>query len=283
MPSVAFMGSHPLGERCLDELTSRDAFDVELVVTYGPNEDTWWDGCLYDRAKQLGHRVVTRSSERVVLEHDVDYIVSVYYPNILDAELLDHPNIAPLNLHQAELPRYRGSNVFSHAIMNARDDDHWRYGTTLHVMAPEVDAGDIVARRFVPIEETDTARALYDRVTDASVELFREQLTTMRDEAVHRVATPQSAYNGERYFYTKESLDGEKAIPAERLTADDEATQLAVYDKIRALDFPPFEPAYTELSDQRVYLTATNYGDLFRGATVPTVGTGPDRLAVSQD
>jgi len=283
MPSVAFMGSHPLGERCLDELTSRDAFDVELVVTYGPNEDTWWDGCLYDRAKQLGHRVVTRSSERVVLEHDVDYIVSVYYPNILDAELLDHPNIAPLNLHQAELPRYRGSNVFSHAIMNARDDDHWRYGTTLHVMAPEVDAGDIVARRFVPIEETDTARALYDRVTDASVELFREQLTTMRDEAVHRVATPQSAYNGERYFYTKESLDGEKAIPTERLTADDEATQLAVYDKIRALDFPPFEPAYTELSDQRVYLTATNYGDLFRGATVPTVGTGPDRLAVSQD
>jgi len=282
MPSVAFMGSHPLGERCLDELTGNDAFDVRLVVTYGPGEDTWWDGCLYNHAEQLGHPVVPRSSEREVLDYEVDYIISVYYPSILDAELLDHPNVAPLNLHQAELPRYRGNNVFSHAIMNARDDDHWRYGTTLHVMAPEVDAGDIVARRFVPIEESDTARTLYDRVSDASVELFREQLTTLRDGAVHRVATPQSAYNGERYFYTEESLDGEKEIPAERLAADDEATQLAVYDKIRALDFPPLEPAYTELAGRRLYLTATNYDDLFRSATVPNFDVEAEQLVVTQ-
>ncbi|MDS0281784.1 formyltransferase family protein [Haloarcula onubensis] len=283
MPSVAFLGSHPLGERCLEEVTGHDAFDVKLVVTYGPAEDTWWDGCLYDRAESLGHDVVTRSEERAVLDHDVDYLISVYYPNILGAELLDHPNVAPLNLHQAELPRYRGSNVFSHAILNARDDDHWRYGTTLHVMAPDVDAGDIVARRFVPIEERDTARTLYDRVTEASLELFREQLTTLRDGAVHRVATPQSAYNGERYFYTKESLDGEKEIPAERLAADDEATQLAVYDKIRALDFPPFEPAYTELAGRRLYLTATNYDDLFGSATVPNFDIESDTVAVSGD
>jgi len=283
MPSVAFFGSHPLGERCLDELSSNDAFDIDLVVTYGPDADTWWDGCLYDHAEQLGHRVRTREAERELLDHDVDYLFSVYYPNILDEALLAHPTVAPLNLHQAELPRYRGSNVFSHAIMNARDDDHWRYGTTLHVMAPEVDAGDIVARQFVPIEESDTARTLYDRVTEASVDLFREQLTTLRDGAVHRVATPQSAYNGDRYFYTKASLDGEKEIPAERLAADDEATQLAVYDKIRALDFPPFEPAYTELAGRRLYLTATNYDELFGSTTVPSFGPEADPVAATQD
>lgn len=280
MPSVAFFGSRPLGERCLDELTGHDAFDVELVVTLGPGEDTWWDGCLYDRAEQLGHRVVTRDSERALLDYDVDYLVSVCYPDVIDAKLLTHPNVAPLNLHQAELPRYRGRNVFSHAIMNARADDHWRYGTTLHVMAPAVETGDIVARRFVPIEESDTARTLYDRVTDASLALFHEQLTTLRDGAVHRVATPQSAYNGERYCYTEESLDGEKAIPLERVAADDEATQLAVYDKIRALDFPPFEPAYTELGGRRVYLTATNYGDIFGSDTVPGFDAEADRVTV---
>jgi len=282
MPSVAFMGSRPLGERCLDALTGHDAFDVKLVVTYGSDEETRWDGCLYDHAEDLGHRVVTRASERDLLEYDVDYIISVYYPDVLDATLRDHPNVAPLNLHQAELPRYRGSNVFAHAIMNAREDDHWRYGTTLHVMAPDVAAGDVVARQFVPIEESDTARTLYDRVCDASVELLREQLTTLRDGAVHRVATPQSAYDGERYRYTDESLEGEKEIPADRLAADDEATQLAVYDKIRALDFPPFEPAYAELAGRRLYLTATNYGDLFGGATVPSFDVETDPVAVSQ-
>lgn len=282
MPSVAFMGSRPLGERCLDELTGNDAFDVELVVTYGPNEETWWDGCLYERATQLGHRVVTRSSEREVLDRDVDYLISVYYPHVLGAELLAHPNVAPLNLHQAELPRYRGRNVFSHAIMNARGDDHWRYGTTLHVMAPEVGAGDIVARRFVPIEESDTARTLYDRVSGASVALFREHLTTLRDGAVHRVGTPQSAYNGERYRYTAESLADEKAIPVERLAAEDEATQLAVYDKIRALDFPPFEPAYTELAGGRLYLTATNYDELLGSTTAPHSAVETDPVAHPQ-
>ncbi|WP_262178775.1 formyltransferase family protein [Haloarcula laminariae] len=282
MPSVAFLGSHPLGERCLDQLTSHDAFSVELVVTYGPGEDTWWDGCLYDRAERMGHRVVTRDSVRAVLDYDVDYLVSVYYPDVLDAELLAHPNVAPLNLHQAELPRYRGQYAFSHAIMNARADDHWRYGTTLHVMAPEVETGDIVARRFVPIAESDTARTLYDRVCDASVELFREQLTTLRDGAVRRVATPQSAYNGERYGDTGERLDVSKAIPVERLADDDEATQLAVYDKIRALDFPPFEPAYTELGGRRVYLTATNYGDIFGRTAVGDIDDETGRIAVPQ-
>ncbi|MDS0276766.1 hypothetical protein NDI85_03100 [Halomicroarcula sp. S1AR25-4] len=269
MPSVAFMGSHPLGERCLERLTGDDDFDVKLVVTYGPDEDTWWDGCLYDRAERLGHTVVTRADERDVLDYDVDYLVSVYYPNILGEDLLDHPNVAPLNLHQAELPRYRGSNVFSHAIMNAREDDHWKYGTTFHVMAPAVDAGDVLARDFVPIRETDTARTLYDRVTEASVAMFREHLPTLKDGDVRRLATPQAAYDGERYFYTKESLDGEKLIPPERLADDDEATQLAVYDKIRALDFPPFQPAYTELGGHRVQLTAASYTDIFDDAAVP--------------
>ncbi|WP_324662077.1 formyltransferase family protein [Haloarcula sediminis] len=280
MPSVALFGSRPLGERCLDELTDHDAFDVELVVTLGPSEDTWWDGCLYDRAERLGHRVVTRDSERALLDYDVDYLVSVYYPDVIDVELLAHPNVAPLNLHQAELPRYRGCNVFSHAIMNARADDHWRYGTTLHVMAPEVETGDVVARRFVPIEASDTARTLYDRVTDASLALFREQLTTLRDGAVHRIGTPQSAYDGERYCYTGESLDDKRAIPPEQVVADDEATQLAVYDKIRALDFPPFEPAYTELGGRRVYLTATNYGDIF-GRSVSSFDAEADPVSVS--
>jgi len=283
MPSVAFMGSHPLGERCLEQLTSHDAFDVELVVTYSPNEETWWDGCLYDRAKRLGHTVVTRSAEKEVCNYDIDYLLSVYYPNILGSELLDHPNIAPINLHQAELPRYRGSNVFSHAIMNAREDDHWKYGTTMHAMAPEVDAGDIIARSFVPIRETDTARTLYDRVTEASVDLFREQLPTLRDGNIHRLATPQSAYNGERYFYTKDSLDGEKEIPTERLTADDEPTQLAVYDTIRALDFPPFQPAYTKLCDHRVSLTATSYTDMFDGAPVPNIPIQSEETPIAQD
>lgn len=257
MTSIAFMGSHPLGEQCLEIATEHPDTSIELVVTYGPDADNWWNGSVYDLATDLGHDVVTIDEEDQVLERDVDYLLSVYYPNILGPELLAHPNDAPINLHQAELPRYRGSNVISHAIMNAREDGHWQYGTTMHFMAEAVDAGDIIARNFVPIREDDTARQLYERIEGASVELFEEVLPAMVSGEILEMGTPQKEYPGERYFYTKASLDGEKEIDPERLADPDEGT--AVYDKVRALDFPPFEPAWVTVDGRKLYLTASGY------------------------
>lgn len=252
MTRVAFFGSHGLGEACLERLHDAEDVSVELVVTYPRDYDGWWEGSVHDLAVELGYEVATIDEERSVLEYDIDYLLSVYYPNILGPELLDHPNEGALNLHQAELPRYRGSNVFSHAIMNAREDDHWTYGTTLHFMAEDVDAGDIVDRRFVDITEDDTARSLYEKTEEASIELFEASLPKIVSGEVHEMRTPQSEFDGERYFYTKKSLDGEKHVAPEELAGE---TSLALYDKLRALEFPPHEPAYTELDGRRVYLT----------------------------
>jgi len=35
-----------------------------------------------------------------------------------------------------------------------------------------------------------------------------------------------------------------------------------VYDRIRALDFPPHEPAYTRIQGEKVYLTLNGYSEL---------------------
>ena len=259
MIDIAFFGSHPLGEACLERLHAHEEVSVAVVVTYPENEENWWDGSVNELAHDLGYDVLPISEERDALEYEFDYLRSVYYPNILGPELLGHPDEAAINLHQAELPRYRGSNVFSHSILNAREDDHWRHGTTMHVMAEQVDAGDIIDRNFAEITETDTSRTLYEKVRERSIELFEETLPKLVSGAVHDMRTPQSAYDGERYFYAKDSLDGAKEIPVDELVDGDE---LAVYDRIRALDFPPFEPAYTRLGGEKVYLTKTNYDEL---------------------
>jgi methionyl-tRNA formyltransferase len=253
MTRVAFFGSHPLGVRCLDRLHAHEAVDVAVVVTYARDHDGWWEGSVHERALELDYPVLTREEASDVTDYPVDYLLSVYYPDILGSELLSHPEVAPLNLHQAELPRYRGSNVFSHSIMNARADDHWKHGTTLHVMAESVDAGDVVARKFVDIREDDTARSLYDRVHEASVALFEETLPAIVADEVLAMATPQAEFDGERYFYAKSSLDDLKEIPCEALGDPDRETEL--YDRIRALDFPPHEPAYTRMNGEKVSLT----------------------------
>lgn len=255
MVSVAHLGSRPLSHRCLRLMDEYPEVDVEAVVTYPPDHDGWWDGSLHDVATELGYPTV---DEADLFDYDVDYFVSTLYFNILDGDLLAHATHGGLNLHQAELPRYRGSNTFSHAIMNARDDDYWQYGTTFHFMSEAVDEGDVVARNFVDIEETDTARSLYEKTEDASVELFVEMLPTVASGEVHEMKTPQEEFPGERYFYAKDSLDGEKHIPYEMLS--DPGRQTEAYDRIRALDFPPFEPAYTELNGERIYLRTEHVG-----------------------
>lgn len=259
MVSIAFLRSHTLGVECLSRLADAPAVSVEVVCTYPPDHEGWWDGSVYDLAERLGYPILTLDEEDRLFEYPVDYLLSVYYPAILGADLLSHPERGALNLHQAELPRYRGSNVFSHAIMNARPDDHWRQGTTLHFMAEAVDAGDVVDRKFVDTTETDIARTLYERTREASIELFEERLPDLVSGAIDDMGTPQEAFDGKQYFYTKNSLNGQKGIPTEELIDPDPEREAALYDRIQALDFPPFELAYTDLGDRRVYLTASSY------------------------
>lgn len=114
MISIAFFGSHGLGESCLKLLSNTEDVSVEVVVTYEAGHDGWWNASVYDQAKEFGYDVLPIAEESEVVNYDIDYIISVYYPNILGPELLNHPSEGALNLHQAELPRYRGSNVFSH-------------------------------------------------------------------------------------------------------------------------------------------------------------------------
>jgi methionyl-tRNA formyltransferase len=124
-------------------------------------------------------------------------------------------------------------------------------------MAPEVDAGDVVDRRFASITEDDTARSLYEKVREESVALFKQRLPDILSGAVQDMATPQEAFDGERYFYPKSSLDGLKEIPVEELADPDRAVEL--YDRVRALDFPPHEPAWTVLNGEKLYLTKEGY------------------------
>jgi methionyl-tRNA formyltransferase len=256
--SVAFLGSHPLGEKCLEQLTNHRDISVEIVVSYPPDDNNWWDGNLYKTASNLGHNVVPIKDEEKVFNYEIDYLLSVYYPNILGSELLEHPRVLPLNLHQAELPRYRGSNVFTHSILNARDDNYWKHGTTLHIMTEEVDSGDIIDRRFAEIDESDTAWSLYQKVREKSIELFQDNLPKLVNKEIEQMGTSQPEFDGSKYFYRKSSINGMKEIPLDKVQKGD----VEVYDRIRALDFPPHEPAYTRIQGEKIYLTLAGYQNI---------------------
>ena len=72
-----------------------------------------------------------------------DYLFSIYNPNILKPAILGIPKAA-INFHAAPLPRYRGTNTFSWAIINGDHD----YGVAWHIMEPTIDTGDMRSLPF---------------------------------------------------------------------------------------------------------------------------------------
>ncbi|HJV35313.1 methionyl-tRNA formyltransferase [Geomonas sp.] len=99
-----------------------------------------------------------------------DLIFNINSFQIIKEELIAVPREGIINFHNGPLPKYRGINVCSWAIMNGEK----RYGVSWHLVERGVDAGDIIAQRFFPVSETETAFSLIAKCIKEGVLLFGE-------------------------------------------------------------------------------------------------------------
>ena len=172
----AVFAYHTIGARALEALVARGE-DVALVVTHpdDPGESAWFESvadvarihripCLAPPAPNLPAVVETLRGLAP------DFILSVWYRQLLGQELLALSRVAALNLHGSLLPEYRGRAPLNWVLVNGET----RTGVTLHHMTSVADAGDIVAQRPIAIEPDDTALTLYERMVKAGVELLIE-------------------------------------------------------------------------------------------------------------
>ncbi len=99
-------------------------------------------------------------------------VFSVMNSYIIPADILEKPNLTCVNLHHAMLPAHPGRNPEAWAIWEQSRGG----GITWHYILPEVDAGDILIQKFLPITETETALSLYRRENVAALEALEEIL-----------------------------------------------------------------------------------------------------------
>lgn len=76
-----------------------------------------------------------------------DLLVSVGVPEIFRPAVLGLPAVGAVNVHNGRLPAYRG--LFG-SFWELLRGEEWGY-TSLHVMAPQVDAGPVLAEAAVPL------------------------------------------------------------------------------------------------------------------------------------
>tara|TARA_B100000686_G_scaffold346158_1_gene432212 strand:- start:71755 stop:72714 length:960 start_codon:yes stop_codon:yes gene_type:complete len=97
-----------------------------------------------------------------------EILVVVSYGIILPSEVLNLPNHGCLNIHASLLPRWRGAAPIQRAIESGDSQT----GITLMKMAAELDAGDLLVQKMIPICEDDTSGSLHYKLANTGAELL---------------------------------------------------------------------------------------------------------------
>lgn len=122
-----------------------------------------------------------------------DVMLSVFFNQIVDADLLKIPARGAFNVHPSYLPDLRGASPVFWALAQGLEET----GVTIHVMDESIDHGAIAAQDRVPVKAGDTYFSLYRRCAETAARLVPEWLAS--SDAFTNVR-PQGASKPPRRF-----------------------------------------------------------------------------------
>lgn len=240
---IIVFGYHEVGYRCLLWLISQGENPV-AVFTHedDPREEIWFRS-VATLARTHGIPVFTPASlkeERIaahIREWAPDVVYSFYYRNMIPTAILAIPRRGAFNMHGSLLPKYRGRVPINWAIIRGETET----GATLHHMVARADAGDIVDQESVPIGPSDTAHAVFLKVSDAAVRvLARNHAAILAGTAPRRVQDEALATT----FGARRPEDGR---------IDWHRPAQEVFDLVRALTHP-YPGAFSETRGRKFYV-----------------------------
>lgn len=176
---VVMFGYQTWGHRTLQALLDSE-HDVVTVVTHPRSEHAYekiWSDSVADLAEKHGIPVIIRNRPDDELldrlkEVAPDIIVANNWRTWIPPEIYNLPVHGTLNIHDSLLPAYAGFSPLIWALINGEPE----VGVTAHLMDEELDAGDIVVQRSVPVGPTDTSTDLFHRTVDLIAPVTTEAL-----------------------------------------------------------------------------------------------------------
>ncbi len=168
------------------------------------------------------------------LRPDLQVVVAFRF---LPRQVWELPPLGTINLHASYLPDYRGAAPINWVIINGE-----KYtGVTTFFINDKIDTGNIILRRKVPIEDTDTAGSLHERLMIQGAELLVDTIKLIEQGKAHvidqTVLEKDSAtlHTAPKIFMDNSRINWHS--PARK-----------VYDFIRGMS--PYPGAWTVLTDK---------------------------------
>ena len=220
MTKLVFMGTPAFSATVLEGLLTDERYDIVAVVTQP------------DRAVGRKKEIRMTPVKEVALAHDLtiyqpeklsgseemaqlmalgaDGIVTAAYGQFLPSKLLDSMDFA-VNVHASLLPKYRGGAPIHYAIINGDAEA----GVTIMEMVKEMDAGDMVSQKALPILDEDNVGTMFEKLAVLGRDLLLETLPAyiageikpVPQDASQVTFSPNISPEEERLDWNKEARD----------------------------------------------------------------------------
>lgn len=175
-----------------------------------------------------------------------DLIVVAAYGRILPTAILTLPPYGCINVHASLLPKYRGAGPIQWAIANGEAET----GVTIMQISEQMDAGDILLQKVIPIAPTDTGGSLHNKLARLGAGALREAIGLLK--AGQLTAQPQN----------EAEVTSAPLITKEDGRIDWNLGAVEIERRIRA--FNPWPSAYTMLNGKLLKIFAAHVEKLPR-------------------
>ncbi len=241
---IICLAYHTIGHMGLSYFLDETDDEVVAVFTHAdrPDEEIWWPSVAELARRRdvpvfIAEDINQPQWVEKIRELRPDFIFSFWYRQLVKRPILEIPPGGCLNLHGSLLPKYRGRAPVNWVLVNGEE----KTGITLHYMVERADAGDIVAQAVVPIDFSDTALTLYQKLVEAGRLVLRAAWPLLREGRAPRLPQDESQAT---YFGRRTPEDGrfDWSWPA-----------LRIYNLVRAVTHP-YPGAFVDFGGRQLFV-----------------------------
>lgn len=190
---LVFFGTAAFAVPSLEHLAADCRFDVAAVVTQPDRPSGRGRSSTPSAVKTAAHRlridvlqperIRTESFRKALHALNPTFFVVAAYGRILPPALLSVPCLGPINVHGSLLPEYRGAAPIQRALMDGRTVT----GVTTMLMAPELDAGDMLLQATYHVRPDDNAETVTVALAQLGADLIVSTLRGLLNSALQPV------------------------------------------------------------------------------------------------
>ena len=181
MTKLIFMGTPDFSATVLKGLLESDQYEVLAVVTQPDRAVGRKKEIRITPVKEMAlsyglpiyqpEKLSGSPEMEAIMNLGADGIVTAAFGQFLPSKLLASMDFA-VNVHASLLPKHRGGAPIHYALIQGDEEA----GVTIMEMVKEMDAGDMISRRSIPITDEDNVGTLFEKLAIVGRDLLLDTL-----------------------------------------------------------------------------------------------------------